>query len=90
MNDEPQAGCLGYVLLIAAGLRLLVRPQNEAARALYRKAGFSESEMRLSRIRISSRLASGPQRSRGTYHECRTEKSFMSVSKPDHWWLRLG
>ena len=44
MNDEPQAGCLGYVLLIAAGLRLLVRPQNEAARALYRKAGFSESE----------------------------------------------
>ena len=82
---EGEARALGV-----AGLRLLVRPQNEAARALYRKAGFSESGMRLSRIRISSRLASGPQRSRGTYHECRTEKSFMSVSKPDHWWLRLG
>lgn len=27
-----------------AGVRLLVRPHNEAARALYRKAGFDESE----------------------------------------------
>ena len=26
------------------GVRLLVRPQNEAARALYRRAGFGESE----------------------------------------------
>ena len=36
---EGEARALGL-----AGVRLLARPQNEAARSLYRKAGYAESE----------------------------------------------